>query len=385
MRLLIAIVITLVVGCHQENAAESAMADDAQIERAAGQGCAIVDAIFQFRNEWGVWPASESELNCEQLGGDGLKRWRFQTSYDGNWTLGTHRFFPHGVLAYKHPDGKNGKWVFYNGLQDSDVACEYKPPCVLSQADPKKIKQILSRRIASSPKQIIHHKGLISLLYKMRSFDDASEACKSCLETWPRHWWATLMLALIEKERGNPRHMEQRLQDYAAESRNFHDSYFLAYFYFSCGRRKEALESLQCAVNNGIQYRTPWNKYDSNETGEMLGWSDESFLLDAAMLAYRMEDRKMCLAICHVWSDLIEKQKGYGDPGYRVIRAACFLNAKDLDKAQDEIEMSKRGPSYDSCRGLHVEQLEKAIRDGDTGFRYSPDVKVPLELCWGYK
>jgi len=375
------------LGCATEEQTTAATAlTDKDIEAEAMKGSVILNAIFRFQNEFGLWPTNEMELIPEHLAKRDSGDWAYKTSHDGNWTLTSHRYLPLGLLRFVQPHGQTGRWTFYSGSTSSDVNCKYIHEILPKPTDQfRKKMHTLSARIASYPKQIVHQKGQVSIYFKMKQFEKAHQACLSCLERWPGHWWPTLMLGLIEIEWHKRICAEQKLIVNANQNEDFHHYYFLAHFYFKAGETDNALSALRSAVRSKLRYRDHWNKYDADDTGEVVGISHERILQDAAMLAFRMGEVGVCQSVCDRWAHLVENEKGYGDPGYRIIRAACYLCQSKLEEAKNELNRSRLGPNYISCSGPHVERLRIAIQSKNTNFHYIPDVEIPMELTVMYR
>ncbi len=99
----------------------------------------------------------------------------------------------------------------------------------------KKMRETVLRRIEQNPMQVIHHKGLISALYRKGQFKEAKQACLVCLEKWPDLWWPNVVLSLIDVQLGGAKEAEARLLPWVKKHGTFHHWFFAAHFYHAAG------------------------------------------------------------------------------------------------------------------------------------------------------
>ena len=295
-------------------------------------------------------------------------------------------FFPHGMIAYSRSTAGESKWSFYDGNSDAAVGIDYCPPSILDKArqGTRHIQETIKSRILAHPEALLHQKGLISFLYIRAEFEEAKLACVTCLERWPQHWWPNYMLGLIDIKCKNVEIGERRFLKWVEDGEDFHNYYFLAHFYFNAGERKKCRDALRIASKAPIG---DWNggRYGFRETGEHFGGvSSDGCFYDASLMAYELDDLGLCLAICDRWDRFVTDERGYGDPGFRTMRAACYLNQDRLDLAAREIKSVSRA-NFDSCQGKHVDRLTRAITSKDTRFRYIPDRSVLQQFVLDYQ
>ncbi len=221
-----------------------------------------------------------------------------------------------------------------------------------------------------NPKQVVHHKGLISALYRNEQFKEAKDACLKCLEGWPDLWWANVMLSLIEVRLSRTNEAEERLLPWVKKHDEFHHWFFAAHFYEAAGEKEKCAAALRKAAQSPLD--TLWVEWQ--DTGEHLGSvSVYSSAWYAALIAYRAGELDMCLEICDCWERYVIKEK-YGAPGFNVFQAACYLNQGKFDEAKKAIESAVKPPppNYGYHLDKQIAKLREAIEARDKQFRYTP-------------
>ncbi|MCE9532806.1 MAG: hypothetical protein K8T89_17045 [Planctomycetes bacterium] len=241
----------------------------------------------------------------------------------------------------------------------------------------KNMQQTVLQRMEVNPTQVVHHKGLISALYRKEQFKEAKEACLKCLETWPDLWWPNVMLSLIELRLNRAKEAEERLLPWAKKHDDFHHWFFAAHFYEATGEKEKCTAALRKAARSKLD--TLWVRWE--DTGENLGsLSGDESAWYAALISYRAGQIEVCLEVCARWERYITNEQKYGGPGFKVFQAACFLNQGKFDEAKAAIEVGvKPFPNYGFSRDKQIAKLRKAIDERDRKFRYTPSLHISVE------
>jgi tetratricopeptide (TPR) repeat protein len=353
---------------------------EAENRAAAESAKPILDAIYRFKHQNGLWPNDLDELVPEYVKKEQVAGWRYTTRQDGYWKLINYAGFPHTAVQYRYLKDKGGQWEVSWGDGEAELKVPYTPPSLKKLAPEevtKKMQETVLQRIKRNPKQVVHHKGLVSALYRKEQFKEAKEACLKCLERWPDLWWPNVMLSLIEVRLNGTKEGEERLLAWVKKHDDFHHWFFAAHFYEAAGEKEKCASALRKAAQSPLD--TLWVKWE--DTGENFGsLSGDSSAWYAALIAYRAEQLDVCLEVCDRWERYIKNEKKYGGPGFNVFQAACYLNQGKFDEAKTAIEAAvKPFPNYGFSYDKQIAKLRKAIEARETKFRYTPHRHLVVE------
>jgi tetratricopeptide (TPR) repeat protein len=346
---------------------------DAENRAVAESAKPILDAVYSFKNQNGLWPSDLNELVPEYVKKELVAGWRYTTRDDGYWTLMNFAGFPYTAVQYRYLKGNGGQWEVSWGEWQAELQVSYTPPDLKERTTEevtRKMQEIVLKRIEMNPKQVVHHKGLISALYRKEQFQEAKQACLNCLKRWPDLWWPNVMLSLIELRLNRTKEAEERLLAWVKKHDKFHHWFFAAHFYEAAGEKEKCTAALRKAAQS--QLDTLWVEWE--DTGEHLGSvSVDSSAWYAALIAYRVGELDTCLEVCDRWERYIKKQK-YGAPGFNVFQAACYLNQGKFDEAKKAIEEAVKPPppNYGYHLDKQIAKLREAIEARDKKFRYTP-------------
>jgi tetratricopeptide (TPR) repeat protein len=333
----------------------------------------ILDAIYRVKHQNGLWPNNLDELVPDYVKRDQVAGWNYVTRQDGYWRLTNYAGFPHTAVQYRFLKNKAGRWEVSWGDGEAELGVAYTPPSLKEpapEAVAAKTRETILRRIERNPKQIVHHKGLISALYRKEQFKEAREACLKCLERWPDLWWPNVMLSLIDVRLGRTKEGEERLLAWVKKHNDFHHWFFAAHFYEAAKEKEKCAAALRKAAQSPLD--TLW--VQEEDTGQIFGsLAGDSSAWYAALTAYRLERLDVCLTVCDRWERYIKNEKLYGGPGFNIFQAACYLNQGKFDEATAAIELGvKPFPNYGFSFDKQIAKLRKAIAARETKFRYTP-------------
>jgi hypothetical protein len=186
------------------------------------------------------------------------------------------------------------------------------------------------------------------------------------------------MLSLTEVQLGRAKEAEKRLLPWVKKHGTFHHWFFAAHFYHAAGDKGKAAAALRKAAQSSLD--TLW--VDSEDTGETFGSvSVRESTWYGALLAYREQQLDVCLAVCDRWERYVNEH--YGDPGFAVFQAACYLNQGWFEKATKAINVAVKPPppNYGYHDDEQIARLRKAIEARDSNFRYTPCRHITVRGC----
>src|SRR5262245_6189707 len=148
----------------------------------------VLDAIYSFKSRNGLWPSELDELVPEYVANERVAGWSYNTRQNGYWKLINYAGYPHTAVQFRYLKDQGGQWELSWGEGQSALDVPYTSPA--KEALPveevnRNLLATMGKRIERYPGQIIHHKGLVTLLLNRESYAEAHEACRRCLERWP--------------------------------------------------------------------------------------------------------------------------------------------------------------------------------------------------------
>jgi tetratricopeptide (TPR) repeat protein len=348
---------------------------DAENRATAEAAKPLLDAIYRFNHQNGLWPNDLDELFPKYVKKEQVAGWRFNTRQNGYWTMINYSGFPHTAVQFRYLKDKGGQWEVSWGDGQAELKVPYTPPAqdkLPADEVNKNLLTTMTKRIERYPGQIIHHKGLVTLLMERELYAEAHNACKKCLEIWPDIWWPNVTLAVLDIRLGSKEEAEKRMTAWVEKHKDFIHYYFLAHYCKASGDTKKALAALNRATELPIIH--DWDSVYSGrkDTGETLIWSNEVYLRYAAILAYEGKQIDLCLAVCKRWEKYLKEEKRYGDPGHAIFRAACLVNQGKGAEAVKLIDAVIGGPNYGYQFDPGVKALKKAAQENDSKHVFDP-------------
>jgi tetratricopeptide (TPR) repeat protein len=333
----------------------------------------IVDAIYRFHHENGLWPNDFDELVPKYVKKKQVSRWSYTTRNNGYWKLINYAGFPHTAVQFRYLKDQGGQWELSWGDGEAKLGVPYAPPAqVKLKAEQLKrnLLATMSKRIEQYPSQIIHHKGLITLLMERKLYSEAHKACRRCLRIWPDIWWPNVTLAILDLRLGRKADAEKRMVAWAKKHKDFIHFFFLAHYYQAAKETQKSFAALRRATQ--LPIIDDWDESGGKETGETLIWSNEVYLRYAAILAYQGKQTDLCLAVCNRWEKYVKDEQRYGDPGYAIFRAACFVNQGKYAEAVKLIDTVVGGRNYGYQFDPGVKALKKAAQEKKSRHFFDP-------------
>jgi tetratricopeptide (TPR) repeat protein len=340
----------------------------------AERGKVLVTAVYRFKHECGLWPNDLAELVPEYLQAKQARGWLYKSWYDGRWSVTNFAGYPRIAIRYLHPGGEGtAEWQLCDEDGESPLGVDHRVPKfepLERKTVEKRMLETILRRIEQNPKQIMHHKGLISRFFRQGQFKDAKAACVRCLERWPDLWWPNVMLALIDLKLDRAKEAEEQLLRWVRKHNDCTHWFFAAHFYQTAGQKQKCLDALHKAAESPLH--DLWVEWE--DTFEHFGtFSAERAAWYAGLLAYREQHPEVSLSLCERYDHYLKEEKKSGYPEFYLLRAACYLNEGKLAEAKIAAEAAVPRGNYGGSRyDKEVASVRKVIEAGDTKYRYDP-------------
>jgi hypothetical protein len=335
------------------------------------QGKPVVEAVYRYRDETGLYPATLDELIPAYITAIPAG-WGYSPPSDGRPAkLVFHGAF-HSFLTYyfARPSGSQlppetdpEGWE-YNQEGTYHFQGRDRVPVPLSTKTKDEIIALrlkeLHRRVdagkqdSSRPEAF---KRLISELVRLGRFDEAATACRQCgAETDGQ--WCRMALAELDLRRDSTVGLDE-FTAWVKRSPSFPRYYALAYLHRQHGKTADALAALREAA-----------KYPLHAKDE-LPFSPEYFGYDSALFAYRNSQHDLALSICDAWEHYV-KSHGYGDRSFHAVRAAAYLATDRQPAAAREVAHALEAYREHRTWADNLAPLEQAVEAGDRKFVYKP-------------
>ncbi len=369
------VVAALWTWCLAAPSCPSAPLSDEENISDARRGQRIVAAIYQFKEDVGLWPQRLEDLVPDYLSAKPPAYWQYNWFPHGQWSLTCLGGLPHTALRFRYGEG-SGEWFVTDGDWDEPLKAGFTEPKP-RPADPaernRRVLFELGARIPREPKMLWHRQALIVHLVRQGKFREARGVCEACPQPlpedwWPQKgWWPPLALAIIDAKCGQQAEAEKRLRAWADEKGEFGYHFLLAYYQELTGLPGRARETLLAAA------RLPMRDFP-RATREM-DWR----AWEATHRLYREGDFEVTLAICKRW----EEYRGWRDPmdpSYLTYRAASLLALGRFAEA-DEAMAAVLAVGLAIKWANNTEALGEAVKRRDRAFRYVA-TKQPTRFTW---
>jgi tetratricopeptide (TPR) repeat protein len=347
---------------------------DLENRAVAEEGKVLVTAVYRFKHECGLWPNDLQELVPDYLQAKDARGWLYEPWYNGQWSLMNFAGYPRTAIRYLHPGGGGtAEWQLCDEFGDKPLGVEQGVPKfepVERKTIEKRMLETVRRRIEQNPKQIMHHKGLISRLFAQGQFKEARAACVRCLERWPDQWWPNVMLSLIELKLESVKEGEEQLLRWVRKHNECSHWFFAAHFYKTSGQKEKCLDALKKAAESPLHDLSVKWEDTFEHFGSLSGGAAAWY---AALLAYREQHLDVCLSICDRYDRYVKDDHETPRPeAFNLMRAACYLNQGKLANAKTAVEAAVPEVNHGSRYDKEVARMRKAIEAGDTKYRYDP-------------
>ena len=316
------------------------------------EGNPIVEAMYKFKSENGIWPQYLNDLVPKYLK-EKPEHWQYTSTL-------TEPTFPH--IYYRGPKvplklgfscgNKNSTWVVSS--RELSRALRVKPLFAETQhLSPEEINNNtvtqLHRRIEREPNEIKHCMMLISFLFKHQLTHDAIVESKQCITTFGNHWWPRVALAVILLKNGN-RSGIMDLNEWVKANPNFFNYYNLG----CCWR-------IQNEPNLALDAFREASKYMIT-TPKDTPYVDVFYGKQAAYYAYCQQDYLLATQL----SNRIEELPRYYNEQAYAMQAAVSLAIGDFKKAQD---YAQKIIKLDDWQKSEYRELLDAVKKSNQSFK----------------
>lgn len=318
------------------------------------QGDPLVDALYRFHHDRGLWPEYLDDLAPQFLPHRPSPIWNYQvtptgpqlaTSVDTRTALG-YDFDAHNWRVAGLLDNRT--------LRAAPATSPATLPAALLLS--RQLAE-LDRRIAREPEDIQHWQAKAALLHAADRDDDARAVIAAAQSHLPDHPWPRLAAALL----GDAADLDTFAQ-WVREHPSFTHSYALALAYRLRGKDPAALDALR----EGLLHPPTV----ADEDAHILAF----YLFDEARYALQRGEWKLAIALTTAWQAAADSAP---QTDYLPLRAAARLAAGDFDGAAADLAAldDRKPPAW----AQHVDALRDAVRRRDAAFRYDPGNRPPAD------
>ncbi|MCL2641436.1 MAG: hypothetical protein FWD53_11360 [Phycisphaerales bacterium] len=337
------------------------------------EGTPIVEAVYQFKAERGLWPEYLDEMVPGFLSAEEFKRaeeqgWHYElVLQDGRPGLSR----PIKEMRRAHVgfdfDINKPSWIVFGDIAKKDrrVLKVTTPPVMKALPRDVLVNNMLvelDRRIRRSSGQIVmgYRREKISLLLAEGRDAEARGQLVEARRSNEYHFWPRLAEVKLDGEAS--------LAEFVAwvqANPSFTHWYYLSVAYRWAGRDAEAL----AAIEEASKLPAVVSKEDFDKTA--------FFLWDMGRFALRHEKWDLVLRLTEAWGQLPFDSRRL-ENSYLALSAAAKLATGDVAGAKVDMR-SLRDDKLATWAG-NLDALEAAIKKGDRTFRYDPGDKKEFRL-----
>lgn len=341
----------------------------------------ILEAIYHFKNEWGVWPLDFEELDMPGKTKIDFLALKYKRDTDG-WKFTSYRLFPTVMIYYCYKE-RTG-WASYNGEFEVDIEGfqpEIKAKPLSKDKLIEKLRILSKKRLRTHPDEFATYQHMACEFYKLKAYEEASQLCQIAQKRWPNYWWPNMALALSLQRQGKIENGIKILEAYCKQNQTF-TSYYLVHFLY-CENR-EPIKGLKI-VQSGLKY--PFEGLNSmyRETGQRFGINAEFFPRNAAWCAYKSGKYSLAISICEKYHEFARKTFRGEAPSLHAFCAASCLAQSQFDQARRFLAKAKI-VSRDDLLNEEFRALKRAILANNRQFLYeSKDLCGEFEVFKSYQ
>lgn len=313
-------------------------------------GQPTVQAIYEFKQQTGLWPLSIDELVPEYLPSRPSNWWMWQ------WpALYRPAGMPHTGIVYNFRPPDVG-WSSGGDFAKGPISLP-KPPTTRPAPTPeqqfKNAMALLDARIRREPGDFARYHSRITYLVHQKHPAEAIDFAQQAEKRFPDQWWPPMVIAQLS-EGADKIAAVTAFSLWADHNPNFNNYWYLADYYRLNKQPVMALKALEQAAAYSVLSRS----YDRKVP--------EFFYFSAAAYACKMQKYDLTLKICDRW----------GGNDSLAIRAGACLGLGRIAEAQSfalkAIEQQKKQAGWAG----DLDRLDAAAKAGDTKFIYDADKEV---------
>ncbi len=160
------------------------------------RGQPIVAAIYQFKEDTGVWPQRLADLVPDYLEKE-PELWHYSWAQHGNWSLTCFAGYPFTAVSFWLDRKTPGRWVVTSGYhyqRQANAPVAPQPWPADPETQHQRFVREMRRRIAREPDEINHRRKLVDVLTQRGELKGARRECYECGRLFSAHWWPVLAL-----------------------------------------------------------------------------------------------------------------------------------------------------------------------------------------------
>ncbi len=332
------------------------------------EGQPIVDALYRFKTERGLWPQYIEDLFPDYLPQRPDTAWYYTLTPQGPSLAKARSTDKRRTHIGYDFDPRSPTWRAF-GDSDNRVLQTLPPPATSTSAPSSEQRLAnslaeLDRRIVREPGDMDHWRHKVSILRKAGRIPEAQTVIQEALTRYPANFWPRLALAALQFETFNNTTSPTTFPDVTSEfdqwtkdNPSYSHSFYLSVLHRLANNDPAALATLEKMPALPMQ---------------LLAGDDQSldyYAWDASRFALAQQRWDLVVALCDQWQKTVEdgNAKQYS---FLPIRAAARLALGDFDKAQADVDRL-RAENVNTW-SKNEPALEAAIKAKDKTFRYPP-------------
>jgi hypothetical protein len=345
------------------------------------EGQPIVDAIYRFKAQRGLWPQYLDDLAPEFLPKAPSLKWNYQVLPGGDGPSLAMRIGDNGqdTLGYDF-DPANPSWRALEGYGDR-VLKRLPPPNPLTRpaSDPSAMAmrqlQELDRRIAREPLWMEHRRAKAAILHALGRTDQARAVIAAAKTSNDNHFWPRLAEATLDLPApATPGTTTTTgpavtwpssavaFEVWVRAHPTFTHFYYLSLLDRLAGRNTEAFAAIEDALKQTIAA-------DEDDPSPTV-----FYLWDMARFTLSQRQYDLTLKITDTWLKTQAHPKREEDSNF-ALSAAARLAKSDFPGA--EADLRKLTARKTATWAKNVDALRDAVTRHDTAFHYDPGPNPP--------
>ena len=321
------------------------------------EGQPTVQAVYEFKQQSGLWPLSIQELIPQYLEKSPGPDWEY--SYYRKPYLSRHVYLPHTGINYYFKGSATG-WVSEGDFGSGPIALAQPATTRPAPAPAQQFSNaiaVLDARILATPADFERHRDKIVFLVHREHRPEAFDLARKAATAFPAHWWPSLAAAELATGEDIAAAVKA-LCDWADANPCFNNYWYVADYF----RRHNNPEMTSAMLEKAAAYPVVLSRQIDH-------YVPDFFCFDAAAYACKMQKYELTLKICRQW-DAMTKAQGYGGNDAMAIRCAACLGLGRIDEARSlaaqAIEQGRKQAGW-AC---DLDRLNAAAQAGNSSFIY---------------
>lgn len=385
---LVALCLGLFLYARYASPDRSPRVDYAALARA---GDPIVQAIYRFHADCGLWPEFTADLAPAYL----------SQPPDPAWYLSPGRSLlretpsPRTFIRFDFSPDADAGGAGWKKVDADGVAIPLGFPTPAPVPATLPADRLLARALAEYDRRIArtqghdvmeHYRGKAALLHRAGQTAALQQTLHQALIAFPDHWWPRLAQAMLSEgpvpvpatlsaTTGPDTHpaatapAEDRpgpaFVAWVRAAPSFPHYFYLAWYYQQRGQ----LSAMADALRQAAQYPL---EVDVDDPAR-----HDFYAFAACRMAYQTGDMPLLLSLVQGWEARAAQGELHQDASFMAFRAAGELRLGHLRKAAEDMTAAVARNRDEPLWAEHLPELAAAVERGDTHYRWDPGTRVP--------